>query len=59
MFGHNVRGPLKMLKEEFLCTDLVAKTNILDFVSRTRERLRDACTVAKEALSVSQKKMKK
>ncbi|KAK7166228.1 hypothetical protein R3I93_006107 [Phoxinus phoxinus] len=59
VFGHNVRGPLKMLKEEFLCDCSSAKINILDFISRTRERLHNACTVAKEALSLSQNKMKK
>uniref|UniRef100_A0AAQ4PMW8 Gypsy retrotransposon integrase-like protein 1 n=1 Tax=Gasterosteus aculeatus aculeatus TaxID=481459 RepID=A0AAQ4PMW8_GASAC len=59
VFGHDVRGPLKMLKEEFLDRGLSAKTNVLELVSRTRERLRDACNTAKEALSLSQKKMKK
>ncbi len=39
VFGHNVRGPLKMLKEEFLCSESSEKTNVLDLVSRTRERL--------------------
>ncbi|XP_039548082.1 uncharacterized protein LOC120493504 isoform X2 [Pimephales promelas] len=59
VFGHNVRGPLKMLKEEFLGNSSSVKTNVLDFVSRTRERLHNACAVAKEALSLSQTKMKK
>lgn len=59
VFGHNVRGPLKMLKEEFLCTGLSEKTNILDLVSRTRERLHTACSAAEEALARSQKKMKR
>lgn len=58
MFGHNVHGPLKMLKEEFLCTGPSEKTNVLDFVTGIRERLRTACTVAKETLSLSQEKMK-
>ncbi len=39
MFGHNVGGPLKMLKEEFLCTGPSEKTNVLDFVTGIRERL--------------------
>jgi len=59
VFGHNVRGPLKMLKEEFLCSDSSEKANVLDLVSRTRERLRKTCTMAREALSLSQKKMKR
>ncbi len=59
MFGHNVRGPLKMLKEEFLCSGSPEKTSVFDLVSRTRERLRKACSMAREALSLSQKKMKR
>ncbi len=35
------------------------KTNVLDLVARTRERLRKACAMAREALSLSQKKMKR
>ncbi len=59
MFGHNAQGPLKTLKEEILCFDSSEKTNVLDLVSRTRERLRKAGTMAREALSLSQKKMKR
>ncbi len=35
------------------------KRNVLDLVSRTRERLRKAGTMAREALSLSQKKLKR
>ncbi|KAL0152376.1 hypothetical protein M9458_052099, partial [Cirrhinus mrigala] len=59
VFGHNVRGPLKMLKEELLCTSPSEKTNVIDLVSRIRERARKACIFAKEALSLSQTKMKR
>lgn len=31
MFGHNVRSPLKMLKEQFM-SGSGSKTNVLDFV---------------------------
>ncbi|KAI2644501.1 Transposon Ty3-I Gag-Pol polyprotein [Labeo rohita] len=48
-----------MLKEEFLCTGSSEKTNVIDLVSRIRERLCKACTLVKEALSLSQEKMKR
>ncbi|KAI2647726.1 Transposon Ty3-I Gag-Pol polyprotein [Labeo rohita] len=48
-----------MLKEELLCTSPSEKTNVIDLVSRIRERARKACTFAKEALSLSQMKMKR
>ncbi len=41
-FGHNVRGPLKVLKDQFLSVGLVPKINVLDFVTRGRERLHQA-----------------
>lgn len=59
VFGHNVREPLKMLKEEFLGSGPSEKTNTLDFISCSHEHLKNACTVAKEALSLSQEKMKR
>lgn len=58
VFGHNVRGPLKILKDKFFTVGSSEKCNVLDFISRTREHLRNACAVAKEELSLSQKKMK-
>lgn len=59
VFGHTVRGPLKILKEGMLSEDVAPKENILDYVSRFRERLHNACTFAKESLAVVQKNMKK
>ncbi len=59
VFGHNVRGPLKILKDKFFVPGAAGKSNVVDFISRTRERLQSACAVAKEALSLSQKKMKR
>ncbi len=56
VFGHNILGPLKMLKEEFLCSDSSEKTNVLDLVSRTRERLCKACTMTREVLSLFRRK---
>lgn len=58
VFGHSVRGPLKLLKEQFLSTDHVVKTNVLDYVSQFRERLHKARLAAAEALSSAQGKMK-
>ncbi|XP_048843940.1 uncharacterized protein LOC125715915 isoform X2 [Brienomyrus brachyistius] len=58
VFGHSVRGPLKLLKEQFLSTDPVGKTNVLDYVSQFRERLYKARLAAAEALSSAQGKMK-
>ena len=57
VFGHNVRGPLKVLKERFM-SDSSQETNILDFVSQCRERLHRAVLLAKEALCSSQESMK-
>lgn len=48
VFGHTVRGPLKLLKEKILETDLSPKTNVLTYVSRFRERLHDPYALAKK-----------
>uniref|UniRef100_A0AAZ3NMD4 Gypsy retrotransposon integrase-like protein 1 n=1 Tax=Oncorhynchus tshawytscha TaxID=74940 RepID=A0AAZ3NMD4_ONCTS len=59
VFGHTVRGPIKVLKEQFLSQELcTGDENVLDYVSRFRERLHQACALAKEALSSSQRSMK-
>nr|XP_043876803.1 uncharacterized protein LOC122766190 isoform X1 [Solea senegalensis] len=57
VFGHNVRGPLKVLKEKFLC-NISPQTTVQDFVSQCKERLRNASALAKVALSSSQESMK-
>uniref|UniRef100_A0A671UCI0 Gypsy retrotransposon integrase-like protein 1 n=1 Tax=Sparus aurata TaxID=8175 RepID=A0A671UCI0_SPAAU len=57
VFGHSVRGPLKVLKEQFLC-NVSPQTTVQDFVSRCKERLRYASALAKVALSSSQERMK-
>lgn len=56
VFGHEVRGPLKMLKEHWLEED--TKYHLLDYVSSFKERLLKACSMAKENLAATQKKMK-
>ncbi|CAM4523472.1 unnamed protein product [Leuciscus chuanchicus] len=57
VFGHSVRGPLKVLKEQLVSRSL-PKVNVLDFVSRNRERLHRATSLAKKALALSQEGMK-
>ena len=44
VYGHEVRGPLKLIKERFLAED--NETSLLDYVSNFRERLSKACSVA-------------
>jgi len=57
VFGHTVRGPLKLLKEKWLCVD--TDINLLDYVSDFKEKLRNVCEIARENLKKSQSKMKK
>ena len=56
VYGHDVRGPLKLIKERFLCEE--NNTNLLDYVANFRERLTKACEVAREHLKSSQEVMK-
>ena len=57
VFGHSVRGPLKLLKEKFLSND-ETPLNLLQYVSNFRNRLSRACEVARSNLKTSQGKMK-
>ncbi|KAJ8045955.1 hypothetical protein HOLleu_09080 [Holothuria leucospilota] len=57
VFGHTVRGPLKLLKEKWL-SDPGEDIHLLDYVSRFKDRLHGACELAQENLRHSQKKMK-
>ena len=57
VFGHYVRGPLKLLKEKFLSND-ETPLNLLQYVSDFRNRLSRACEVARSNLKMSQGKMK-
>ena len=56
LFGHAVRGPLKVLKEVWLQEETVM--NLLDYVSDMRQRLRRAWEVASTNLKWAQTKMK-
>ena len=57
IFGHSVRGPLKLLKEKWL-GDAEA-FHLLDYVSRFKERVQNACQLARDHLKRSQTSMKK
>ena len=57
VFGHTVRGPLKLLKEKFL-SDETESLNLLEYVSDFRTKLSRACDLARENLKSSQKTMK-
>lgn len=58
VFGHTVRGPLRLLRERYLSDCATPNKNILDYVSSFRERLHKACEIACDILSASQTKMK-
>lgn len=60
VFGHMVRGPLKVLKEKLLSDGYNApKQNILNYVSDFKSRLCQACECAKRALLSLQIAMKR
>jgi hypothetical protein len=56
VFGHSVRGPLKVLKETWLNDD--SPYNLLEYVSQFRQRLQRAWSVARVNLKSAQTKMK-
>lgn len=58
VFGHHVRGPLKVLSDQLLTKDS-PPVSVLDNVSLRRERLNQAHKLAQEHLIVAQLKMKK
>ncbi len=53
-FGHTVRGPLKMLKDDMLSSETTSKRTVLEYVSKFHEPLHHACAMAKESLSKEQ-----
>ncbi len=59
VFGHTVRGPLRLLREKWLAAKPGPAHSILDYVSSFRERLHTAVELACSALSSVQTKMKK
>ena len=56
VFGHTVRGPLKLLKEKWLCEE--PDINLLDYVACFKEKLTRATEIARQNLKQSQSKMK-
>ena len=57
VFGHTVRGPLKLLKEKFLSDD-DSSLNLLQYVSDFKNKLSKACEAARANLKSAQSKMK-
>ena len=58
VFGHILRGPLKLLKDHVM-SHIQGPRPVLDYVSQFRERLHGACDLARQNLEVAQGKMKK
>ena len=58
VYGHEVRGPLKFVRDQLLLKEGSATSNPLDYVSDFRERLFRACEVACEHLREAQSGMK-
>ena len=57
VFGHRVRGPLDVIKDEW-CKESTSQS-LLEFVIKTRERMHWALQLAKENLAAAQKGMKR
>ena len=57
VFGHAVRGPLKLLKEKILCEE-DKPLNLLRYVAEFKAKLTKACELAKSNLMSAQKIMK-
>ncbi len=59
VFGHTVRGPLKILQEQILSASCTSSTtNVLDYVSAFRERLHTVWKLVKHSLSSVQSQIK-
>ncbi len=56
VFGHTVRGPLKVLKDKMMESNTENRTNVLE--KRFREKLHDACDLARKFLKEAQSEMK-
>ena len=57
VFGHVVRGPLKMLKESWLAVD-DGPVSLLEYVTTFKPRLMEAGEPARKNLSQAQRQMK-
>ena len=56
VFGHSVRGPLKLLKEKLLCND-APFLNLLQYVTDIKQRLQTVRDLAKKNLKDTQNSM--
>ena len=56
IFGHSVRGPLKLMKERWLSE--TPRSDLLTYVSSFKSRFSEACKIADDHLTSSQAKMK-
>lgn len=56
VYGHEVRGTLKFIKDKFMSQE--EGSNLLDYVSNFKDRLKKACDLAREKLVSTQVKMK-
>ena len=57
VFGHEVRGPLKVLKEHLIMPERRVNS-IPEYVTKLKDRLQRACSLARDALTSTQVKMK-
>lgn len=55
VFAHTVRGPLKLLREKWLCEG--TEHSLLEYVSNFRLKLRWACETASGNLEAAQARM--
>ena len=56
MFGHTVRGPLKVVKEKWLSD--ATKDTLMECISKFKQKLSSAFKTAQKNLVASQNKMK-
>ena len=56
VFGHQVRGPLSLLSEQW--TNAEVEMNVVDYIHRFKEKLQETWTLAKKHLVASQSHMK-
>uniref|UniRef100_A0A3B3I2A9 Gypsy retrotransposon integrase-like protein 1 n=1 Tax=Oryzias latipes TaxID=8090 RepID=A0A3B3I2A9_ORYLA len=57
VFGHQVRGPLQILQERLVDLEKLVR-HLPEYVVELRERLKKACSLARDTLASSQEKMK-
>lgn len=60
VYGHQVRGPLRMVKEQLLQSSLQteAPIGVLQYVASFKDRLHTACDLARSNLQTAKGKMK-